>query len=94
MKMGTKFRKTVMRGIPGILSFALLTFGCKSHDATNANDSVGGTTKADSAMMKTKSTTPDSNMRMGDTAGPGTGKASPAPGTGGPMTDTAGKKKH
>ncbi|MGN6177593.1 MAG: hypothetical protein ACTHNW_00315 [Mucilaginibacter sp.] len=82
-----------MKGIPGILSFALLTFGCKSHNATNANDSVGGTTKADSAMMKTQPTTQDSNMRMSDTAGPGTGKASPAPGTGGPMTDTAGKKR-
>jgi len=79
-----------MMGLPGVLTIALLAPGCKSHNATNANDSVGGTTKADSAMMKTN-TSQDSNMRMGDTAGPGTKKASPAPGTGGPMTDTAGK---
>lgn len=82
-----------MKGLPGVLTFALLAFGCKSHTATNANDSVGGNTKADSAMMNASPTSPDSNMRRGDTAGPGTGKAGSTPGTGGPMTDTAGKNK-
>lgn len=89
-----KLKKITKSSLPGIgvLTFALLAFGCKSHSATNSNDSVGGATKADSTMSKT-TTSQDSNMRMGDTAGPGTGKASPAPGSGGPMTDTAGKSK-
>lgn len=87
--------KKIKRSIPGIgiLTFALLAFGCNSHDATNKNDSVGGLTKTDSAAMKTNAVSQDSNMRMGDTAGPGTGKSSPAPGSGGPMTDTATKVK-
>ncbi len=64
------------------LLISVAAISCQSNRATNKNDSVGGLTKADSAMTK-RDVNLDSAKRMGDTTGPGTGKSSPAPGTGG-----------